>query len=151
MTLKLGFEKLKTDNCLLYRVNELGTVIVIVHIYGTLEIGEKPASSNTIERTKKEYATQSMGELEDFVGCMIKRELTKTTLNISQPYLITNMTQGFNKDMKSLIYFNTASTPHKGIVPNKETYTKISYNIKKRYRSGVGLHSENCDRIHFSN
>ena len=41
-----------------------------------------------------------MSELEDFVGCMIKRDLTKTTINISQPDLITKMTQGFNEDVK---------------------------------------------------
>ena len=37
-----------------------------------------------------------MGELEDFVGCTIKRDLTKKTLNIYQPDLITKITQGFN-------------------------------------------------------
>ena len=60
-----------------------------------------------------------MGELEDFVGCMIKRDLTKMTLKISQPDQITNMTQGFNKGLKSRISFNTPDTPHKGIVSNK--------------------------------
>ena len=34
--------------------------------------------------------------------------------------------------------FNTPDTPHKGIVHNKETDTKISYGLQKRYRSGVG-------------
>ena len=42
-----------------------------------------------------------MGELEDFLVCMIKRDLTKTTLKISQPDLITKMTQGFNEDVKT--------------------------------------------------
>ena len=37
-----------------------------------------------------------MGELDDFIGYKIKRDLTKMTLNISQPYLIIKMTQGFN-------------------------------------------------------
>ena len=60
-----------------------------------------------------------MSELEDFVGCMIKRDLTKTTINISQPDLITNMTQGFNEDVKSLMNLNTPNTTHKGIVCNQ--------------------------------
>ena len=50
-----------------------------------------------------------MGELEDFIGCMIKRDLTKMTLNISQPDPINKMIQGFNRDMKSLMTFNTPS------------------------------------------
>ena len=60
-----------------------------------------------------------MIELEDFVGCLIKHDFTKMTLKISQPYLITNMNQLFNKDDKSLMNFNTPATPHKGIVCNQ--------------------------------
>ena len=37
-----------------------------------------------------------MGRLEEFVGCTIKRDLTKTTLNISQPHIITKTTQGIS-------------------------------------------------------
>ena len=37
-----------------------------------------------------------MCELVDFIGCTIKHDLTKITLNISQPDLINNMNQGFN-------------------------------------------------------
>ena len=42
-----------------------------------------------------------MCELEDFVGCEIKRNITKKTLKISQPYIITNMTQALNEDVNS--------------------------------------------------
>ena len=80
-----------------------------------------------------------MGELEDFWGCTINRYTTNTTLNISQPDQITNMNQWFNEDMKSLMTFNNPSTPHKGIVCNQETDTKISYDLQKIFRSGVGL------------
>ena len=41
-----------------------------------------------------------MGELENFLGCTIKRDLTKMNLNIYRQDIITKMTQGFNKDMK---------------------------------------------------
>ena len=60
-----------------------------------------------------------MGELEDFVGCTIKREITNIILKIYQPDLINNMTQGFNKYMKLLMDFNTAATPHKMIARNR--------------------------------
>ena len=40
--------------------------------------------------------------------------------------------------MKSLMTFNTPATPHKVFVRNQETDTKISYNLQKRCRSGVG-------------
>ena len=69
-----------------------------------------------IESTKKYYDNRLLGELEDFVGYTINRDLTKTTLNIYQPHLITKATQSFNKDTKSLMTFNTPATPHKGIL-----------------------------------
>ena len=36
------------------------------------------------------------------------------------------MIQLFKEDIKSLMTFNTPATPHKGIVNNQETDTKIS-------------------------
>ena len=60
-----------------------------------------------------------MGELENAIGCMIKCDLTKMTLNIYQPDLITNTTQGFNEDVKSLMTFNNSSKPQKWIVGNQ--------------------------------
>ena len=51
---------------------------------------------DTIEFIKKEYKSQSMVELEDFIGCTIKRDITKMTLKIYQLDLINNMTQGFD-------------------------------------------------------
>ena len=94
-----------------------------------------------------------MCELEDFVGYTIKRDLTKITLNIYQPHIITKITQGFKENMKSLMTFNIPDTPHKGIVNNQEKYTKISHNLKKRYSSGVGslLHLLNHSRPELSN
>ena len=85
-----------------------------------------------IECIKKEYASRSMGELKDFIKCTINHELTKTTLKISQPDLINKTTQGFNKDMKSIMTFNKPAKPHKGIVRNQETDTK-NQKIYRRY------------------
>ena len=55
-----------------------------------------------------------MGELEYLVGCTIKCDFTKKTLKISKPHLITKITQGFNKDVLSLVIFNTPTTLHNG-------------------------------------
>ena len=59
-----------------------------------------------------------MGELDDFVGFTIMRDLTNTNLNNSQLHLINKMTQGFNKDMKSLMTFNNPDKTDKRIVHN---------------------------------
>ena len=72
-----------------------------------------------------------MGELEDFIGCMIKRDLTKMTLNICQPDPINRMIRGFNGDMKSLMTFNTPATPYKGVLLNKKIDTKASDDLQK--------------------
>ena len=79
-----------------------------------------------------------MGELEYFIECTIKCNPDKMTLNISQPHLISKITQVFNINVKSFMTLNVSDTSHKGVVCNQETYTNISYNIQKRYSSGLG-------------
>ena len=53
MTLKAGLKKCKTYHCVLYGVNELGTLIIIVYIYYTLEIEDKKEFVDTIKCIKK--------------------------------------------------------------------------------------------------
>ena len=53
MTQKARLNQWNTDTCILYIVNELGTAIVIIYIYYTLEIGYKTPSMDTIECIKK--------------------------------------------------------------------------------------------------
>ena len=48
MTLKAWFKQCKTCPCILYRVNELGTAIVIVYVDDTAIIGYKPEFMDTI-------------------------------------------------------------------------------------------------------
>ena len=60
-----------------------------------------------------------MGEILDFIGCTIKRDLTKMTLTFYQPHIITKTTQLFNKEMKSFMTINTPEKPHKDIVHNQ--------------------------------
>ena len=76
---------------------------------------------DTIECINIKFLTQSMVKLEDFVEFTVRRDLTKMTLKIYQPHLITKMTQLFNEYVKSFICFNIPSSPHKGIVSNQET------------------------------
>ena len=60
-----------------------------------------------------------MGEVDDFVGCKIKRDLTNITLKIYQPHIINNMIQWFKEDVKSLITSDTPTTPHKVVLRNQ--------------------------------
>ena len=53
MTLKVIFNQYKTDPCFLYRVNELGTAILIIYVDETLTIRDKPALMNKIGCIKK--------------------------------------------------------------------------------------------------
>ena len=58
MALKVGFKLCKTDNCIFYRVNELGTAIVIVYVDDTLSILYKKTLTDMIEYINKEYVTK---------------------------------------------------------------------------------------------
>ena len=87
---KKGIKQWKTDPCIIYRENKLGTVIVIVYVEDTLGIGNEPALMNIIELINKYYVTRSMGGLGEFIGCTIKRDLTNMNLKISQTHIINN-------------------------------------------------------------
>ena len=49
MTPKSGFKQFKTDPCILYRVNELGTAILTVYVNGKLAIRDKSELIDIIE------------------------------------------------------------------------------------------------------
>ena len=72
-----------------------------------------------------------MGELEDFVVCTINHGLTKMTLNIYQLDLINNMTQVFNKDVKSLKTFNNPDIPYKGILNRHKNIIQCTEEIQE--------------------
>ena len=55
---------------------------------------------------------------------MIRRDLTKMTLDIYETDIITKITQGFNEDVKSHMTFNTPDTTHQGVVLNQWIETK---------------------------
>ena len=66
-----------------------------------------------------------MGKIVEFVGCMVKHDLTKMTIKIYQTRLITKMTKIFHEYVDSLMKFNTSASTHKRIVRNQEKYKKI--------------------------
>ena len=78
-----------------------------------------------------------MGKTEEFVVCMVKHDLTKMILKIYQPCINTKTTKKFHEYADSLMKFNTSASLNKRIVSNQETYTKITNNSQKRYRSGI--------------
>ena len=51
---------------------------------------------------------------------------------MSEPNIISNITQGFNYDVKSLMTSNTPAIPHKGVVHKQETGTKTNQIIYRR-------------------
>ena len=55
--LKSGLKQRNNDPCILYRVNEIWTEIIIVYVDDTLVIVDKQALIDTIEFTNKDYAT----------------------------------------------------------------------------------------------
>ena len=48
MTLKVGWKNWNIDTCLLWRLNETDTDVVIIYVYDILEIGDKPEFMDTV-------------------------------------------------------------------------------------------------------
>ena len=61
------------DQCLLMRNDQNGTIIVCLYIDDTLCVGDKEALDAFKKEIKKYFVMKEEGEVEDYVGCMIRK------------------------------------------------------------------------------
>ena len=71
---KLGFEKCKADECLLWKKSDKGSVIVCVYIDDTLCVGDNEAIDDFKRELKKYFDTKEEGEMYEYVGCKVRRK-----------------------------------------------------------------------------
>ena len=71
---KLKFIKCINDPCLLMKENENGIIIRCLYIEDMLCVGDKLAIEKFKEEKKECFVTKEEGAVNEYVGCMIKRE-----------------------------------------------------------------------------
>ena len=136
MTNKLGFEKCKADECLLWRRGEKGTVIVCVYIDDTLCVGDREAIDEFKKELKEHFDTKEEGEMHEYVGCKVRRE-KRSELIMYQDDLIRKIEKFFGEELKSMREYDLPAGTGEKVTRVKEGL--ISQREQTRYRSGVGM------------
>ena len=98
MTKEMNFEKCKADECLLYRKDTKGTVIVCVYIDDTLCVGEAEAVDAFKKELQAHFDTKEEGQMDEYVGCKVKRE-KKHELIMYQDDLLVKIDKHFGEEI----------------------------------------------------
>jgi hypothetical protein len=97
---KLNFQQHANDSCLLKRIDESGRVFLIIYVDDCFVVGDKAAVKNTLTEIQGVYNITRSKNIEDFIGCNIKRDGNKILL--SQADLIKKMIEKFKGKINGL-------------------------------------------------
>ena len=138
LTKKMNFIKCLSDQCLLYRRNENGTVIICLYIDDTLVVGDRNAVDLFKKEIKNFFSTKEEGTMEEFVGCKVLRPKPGRGL-FYQDDLIKKIEDHFGTEAKKMRKYKTPAGPGDRIVRPTIEDTKISLKDQTKFRSGVGM------------
>lgn len=133
---KLNFEQHANDSCLLKRVDEAGRVFLIVYVDDCFVVGDKAAVKKALSEIQGEFNITRSENIEDFIGCSIKREENKILL--SQPDLIKKMIEKFKDKIKDMKEYETPAPASSHVVRCTEEEDGLTEDEQKDFRSGVG-------------
>ena len=106
-------------------------------MYDTLEVTYELEPPYTLEYIDKEYAISPMGKPKGFVEFVIKHDINKMTLNISQTDLIVKITKYFNDYIEPFMKSSAPDIPQKGVLTKQEMATIIPKYLQRWYQCGV--------------
>ena len=132
----LGFVEYENDSCLLKRKTEKGLTILIMYVDDCFVIGDKDAVKEALNDIEKHYEIKRSEEVEDFIGCNIKRKQDKVYL--SQPDLIGKVLESFKDKIKHLKDFATPAVGGIHVLRPTSDEEKLNEQEQSEYRSGVG-------------
>ena len=136
MTKEMNFEKCKADECLLYRKDATGTVIVCIYIDDTLCAGDDSAIEIFKQELRVHFDTKEEGLMEEYVGCKVRRE-KGNALIMYQDDLLLKIQKHFGNDITNIRNYEIPAGTGERVVRSKEGL--IDKEAQSRYRSGVGM------------
>ena len=134
MMKNMGFHKCLSDECLLFRNTEDGIVIVCVYIDNTLCVGDEKAVKKFKNEIKKHFETKEEGNMNEYVGCKVKRTTDKTII-MYQDDLIHKIEKTFGDLVRNMQVYDMPAGMGARITRSKEGL--ISKKEQTLYRSGV--------------
>ena len=133
----MGFTKCLSDQCLLVKNDEFGTVIVCLYIDDTMVVGDKKAVGKFKSDLAKHFSTKEEGAMTEYVGCMVKS--LNGGLYLHQSALIKKIERNFGERVQKLRRYSTPGTPGQGLVQVKDNEKVLNEKDQTEYRSGVGM------------
>ena len=125
---------------MLKRIDEKGTIIVLVYVDDILCIGDRKAIDHIKVELAKYFSVKDEGEMQEYVGCsVVKNKLGNIVMH--QPHLIKRLKKEFGDEMKTVRVPATPAGAGDSVVKmNEEEQEKSKLKKEKhtRYRSGVG-------------
>jgi hypothetical protein len=133
---ELHFDQHENDSCLLKRENQEGKVFLIVYVDDCFVTGNEKAVKNALRDIERHFKITHNKDIEDFIGCRIKRENDKILL--SQPDLINKMVSNFKEKIQGLKNYETPAPAGMHIIRCSEEEESVTEEEQKEFRSGVG-------------
>jgi len=133
---KLNFQQHANDSCLLKRIDATGKVFLIIYVDDCFVVGDKAAVKKALAEIQGIFNITRSENIEDFIGCNIKREGNKILL--SQPDLIKKMIEKFENKIENMKEYETPAPASSHIVRCTEEEDGLTEDEQKDFRSGVG-------------
>ena len=105
----MHFRKYISDQCLLMREDDAGTVIICLYIDDTLIVGDESAIRKFKDEIEIYFTTKQEGEMTEYVGCKVKR--SKNTILFHQTELVEKLRRNFHEKIKNLRNYKIPATP----------------------------------------
>ena len=84
-----GMEQCRADPCVFRKMkNKEVVLILVVHFDDLLVSGNETVCEELLCVLHGQFSTQSLGELEWYLGCAVERHREKGTIKISQPAMV---------------------------------------------------------------
>jgi Reverse transcriptase (RNA-dependent DNA polymerase) len=132
----LNLEQCKSEICpLKIKLNE-GIVLLTMYVDDCFVIGDKLAFKKTMEEIGKSFEVKRSNNVEDFIGCKLRRD--GSSIYLSQPNLIEKLCMLFNDNIKNIKEFETPTGPGVKVMQPKNEETRLTKGEQEEYRSGVG-------------
>jgi len=132
----LDFKRARIDPCLLSRIDEQGTVLLVVYVDDVCLIGDKDAIDAAINDIEREFTIKRVGTLKEYIGVTV--ECKTDEIHLTQLDIIEKMEHEFRDLLKDAKEYESPMGSNVSILRPKEQDKLITDEMQKRYRSGVG-------------
>ena len=146
----MTYKRSKADLCLYYKWTETGLSLWISWIDDCLTVGKEKIALQAKKQMTQLFNCDDTGEMQEYVGCKIKRNIEEGWLKIMQPVLLQSLNDEF--DLPKGADPKTPAVPG-SILHKTETKSVLTSNQQHEYQKGTGklLHLMHKSRLEILN